>query len=66
MNFGELLYHQPENNKKLLRKIENLEKKLANARVAIVFNTTCLNEHLLPIFIKKKNLYVLENDEGIP
>ena len=43
MNFGELIYLQSENVKKLLRKIENLEKKLANARVAILFNKTCLN-----------------------
>ena len=38
MNFGELICQQPENIKKLIRKIENLEKKLANARVAILFN----------------------------
>ena len=50
MNFGELLNHQPENIKKLLRKIENLEKKFANALVAVVFNKTCLNENLLRIF----------------
>ena len=31
MNIGELIYQQPENIKKLLRKIENLEKKRANA-----------------------------------
>ena len=40
MNFGELIYQQPENIKKLLRKIENLEKKFANARVAILFIKT--------------------------
>ena len=56
MNFGELLNHQPENIKKFLRKIENLENKLANARVAVVFNKTCLNENLLNIFT---NIYVL-------
>ena len=50
MNFGELLYHPLENIKKLLRKIENLEKKLVNARVAIVFYEKCLNENLLPIW----------------
>ena len=55
MNFGELIYHQPNNIKKLLRKIENLEKKLVNARVAIVFNKTCLNENLLPTFT---NIYI--------
>ena len=46
MNFGELIYQQPENIKKLLRKIGNLEKKSANARVAILFNKTCLNMYI--------------------
>ena len=46
MNFGELIYQQPENIKKFLRKIENFEKKLANARVAILFNKTCLNIYI--------------------
>ena len=55
MNFGELIYQQPENIEKLLRKIENLEKKLANARVAIFFNKTCLNENILPKFT---NIYI--------
>ena len=54
MNFGELLNHQPEKIKKLFRRIENLEKKLANSRVAIAFNKT-LNENLLPIFM---NIYI--------
>ena len=55
MNFGELLHLHPEYIKKQLRKIENLELKLANARVAIVFNKTCLNENLLPTFT---NIYI--------
>ena len=55
MNFGELIYLQPDNVKKLLRKIENIEKKLANARVAILFNETCLNENILPNFT---NIYI--------
>ena len=55
MNFGELIYQQPENIKKLLRKIKNLDKKLVNARVAILFNKTCLNENILPKFI---NIYI--------
>ena len=46
MNFGELLHLHPEYIKKQLRKIENLELKLANARVAIVFNKTCLNIYI--------------------
>ena len=55
MNFGELIYLQPENIKQRVRKIENLEKKLANARIAILFNKTCLNENILPIFT---NIYI--------
>ena len=58
MNFGELLDLQPENIKKQLRKIENLENKLANARVAIVFNKTCLNENLLPTFTNNNIIYI--------
>ena len=46
---------QPDNIKKHARNIEDQEKKLANARVAIVFNKTCLNENLLPTFT---NIYI--------
>ena len=45
INFGKFLFIQPDNIKKQVRNIENLENKLANARVAIVFNKTCLNEN---------------------
>ena len=55
MNFGNFLYIQPDNIKKQVRNIENLVKKLAKARVAIVFNKTCLNENLLPTFT---NIYI--------
>ena len=51
MNVGKLLYIQQDNIKKQVRNIANLEKKLANALVAIVFNKTCLNENLLWTFI---------------
>ena len=55
MIFDKLIYPQPENIKKLIRKIENLEKKLANARSAILFNKTCLNENILSKFT---NIYI--------
>ena len=41
MNFGELICLQPENIKK--KHCEKLENKLANTRVAILLNKTCLN-----------------------
>ena len=46
MNFGNLLSGQPDNIKKSLRNIESIEKKLANIRIAAVFNQTCLNEYI--------------------
>ena len=46
MNFGPFLYLQPNNIKKHVQNIENLEKKTANARVAIVLNITCLNIYI--------------------
>ena len=46
MNFRELIYQQPENIEKLIQKIENLEKKLSNARVAILFIKTCLHIYI--------------------
>ena len=55
MNFGNLLYIQPENIFKNIRNIETTEKKLANAKIAVIFNNTCLNENLLPRFF---NIYI--------
>ena len=56
MNFGNLLYCQPDNIKRSLRNIEDIEKKLSNTRIATVFNQACLNEHPLPTFT---NIYIL-------
>ena len=46
MNFGNLLFGQPDNIKKSLRNIQSIEKKLANTKIAAVFNQTCLNEYI--------------------
>ena len=46
MNFGNLLFGQPDNIKKSLRNIEGIEKKFANTRIATVFNQTCLNMYI--------------------
>ena len=40
--------------RRLIRNIENIEKKLINCQLAAVFNGTCLNEDILPIY----NLYI--------
>ena len=46
MNFGNLLYIQPENIKKNIRNIETTEEKLANAKIAVMFNNSCLNIYI--------------------
>ena len=55
MDFENLLYIQPENIKRNVGNIEPTEKKLANAKIAVIFNNTCLNENLLPQF---SNIYI--------
>ena len=47
-NLGTLLFNLSPSQKSLIRKYENLNKKLINARNAVVFNKTCIKENLLP------------------
>ena len=47
-NFGNLLFPLPVQEKTLIRKLEKLTYKLNAAETAITFNTTCINEGLLP------------------
>ena len=49
-NYGELVYAHPPKGKILIRKLENISKKLNNCQNAVVFNTTCIKENLLPSF----------------
>ena len=44
-----------QKSRRLLRNIENIEKKLINCQLAAVFNETCLNEDILPIYT---NIYI--------
>ena len=47
MNFVKLLFQQPYNIRKQVRNIETQEKKLIQAKMAVVYNNTCINENLL-------------------
>ena len=47
INFGNLLDMQPENIKRNIINIETTEKKMANAKIAVIFNDTGLNENLV-------------------
>ena len=42
MNFRNLLFQQPYNIRKQVRNIETNEKKLIQAKMAVVFNNTCI------------------------
>ena len=48
MNIGNLIYHLPEQLKRLIRNIEKTSRKVINAKLAIGFNRKCLIENLLP------------------
>ena len=50
MNFGNVMYMQPENIKRNIRNIETTEKKLANAKIAVIFNDACLNIYIFYIY----------------
>ena len=54
-NFANFLFLFNQETRKLIRNIENIEKKLINCQLAVVFNETCLNEDILPIYT---NIYM--------
>ena len=47
-SFGEIIFHLPTNEKKLIRKLEKLIYKKNAAETAITFNNVCIQEGLLP------------------
>ena len=49
-SFGNIVFSLPPTERKLARKIENLEKKIINAKLAVSFNRKCIQENLLPKF----------------
>ena len=48
LNFANFLYQYGSETRQLIRKIENTEKKIINAELALIFNETCYNENILP------------------
>ena len=55
MTFGELLNEHSEQGKKIVRQIESTERKIINAKLAVVFNQECIKNNLLPKFT---NIYI--------
>ena len=54
-NFANFLFVFSQETRRLIRNIENIDKKLINCQLAVVFNETCLNEDILPIYT---NIYI--------
>ena len=54
MNFAELIFNIPMNERKIIRKIEKIEKKIIDNKYALVFNQTCIKENILPIYTNIK------------
>ena len=50
MSFGSILYEHTEENRKELRQIESLNKKLINGKAALSFNEHCYTNNLLPSY----------------
>ena len=61
-NFGKFIHQFQPETKRLIRKLERILIKLYRQNVCLLFNETCLNERLLPIYIYILfiNLYLRE------
>ena len=60
MNFGSVIFEHNIDNRKTIRSIESLSKKLYNAKAALTFNKQCELNNLLPAFT---NIHL--NDEAV-
>ena len=51
LNFGELLFHLPQNNVKSIRALEKLKIKIIKEKYVLLFNKTCIDEGMIPKYI---------------
>ena len=54
MTLAELIHNLSDNEKKIIRKKERLQRKLNKAKHAVTFNTICIKENLLPSYTNVK------------
>ena len=64
-NFGELLFNLSNDQKRTIRCLENTIRKLSKAENALIFNETCINEDLLPVYTNIKTHDPAARDKGI-
>ena len=47
-NFADFLFQFNPQTRQIIRKTENIEKKVINAELALLFNETCYNVNIQP------------------
>ena len=57
-NYGEVINTLTEENKRLIRYMENTSRKIINTKQAITFNEICVRENLLPIYTLNIYIYI--------
>ena len=55
MSFGQLVWELIPAHRSIIRRVEQIKKKIVNAEAAANFNQICLHEDLLPIYT---NIYI--------
>ena len=55
MSLGSILFEHTEHNKKAIRSIESLKRKIINGKAALTFNEHCHKNNLLPSYT---NIYM--------
>ena len=54
-NLGQLLFPLQPGTKKLVRQFEKCTFKIIKQKCSLIFNQTCINEHILPTY---SNIYI--------
>ena len=49
-NYGRLLHSFNEDDRRVIRNLESIKRKLNNCHNAVMFNSTCIKENLLPTY----------------
>ena len=55
MSFGDLIFQLDLQQRKCIRNVEKISKKLISDQFAVIFNDICIQENLLP---KYTNIYI--------
>ena len=60
MTYGELLNEYDQQQRKIVRQIESTQKKIINAKLAVVFNNEYIYIYILGCIIRKNSISLYE------